>query len=164
MVKSRDKESRRQRFGMIRRRYEKEVAVVITHRELLNSEQTIKFFMSAPGTTLGLLNYFLHFCTYYQPLPNQARLGRTLGKCRTHIARAMKQLWQAEIIWKVKLPHEQPVYYLNPYSYWEGSEEDRKRFLMDIHRYRVAPNNSIDIRDWPKEEFEKDEESEYFTD
>lgn len=139
MFESNDRHVFRQRFGMVNRRELKERSQTRRDMTMLSSEETIQFFMNAPGKTVGLHHYFIHYCAYYKPLPNQSDLADILKKCRTQIAKAMKELWEAEMVWKVKRPNRHPEYYLNPFCYWEGTESARKSHVALLAPYRILP-------------------------
>lgn len=130
--------SKSQPFGMVRRRHEKD-HMTGNGKYMLDTDETIKFFMSAPGTTMGLHGYIMYYCKYNSALPGPAELALKVGKTQPQISVALKNLWQAEILWKVKRPGRHMEYFLNPFLHWEGTESARKSHVALLAPYRILP-------------------------
>lgn len=101
--------------------------------------QLIETAFSLQGVAHAVLFYLERTYPPAYPVPGPSKLAHILGRTPQQIGDAMKQLWKADLLWKVKSPGAGTEYYLNPTQYWSGSPAGRRLHIKEISAYRVIP-------------------------
>lgn len=112
----------------------------------MKEKHVIETAFSLQGVAHAVLFYLERTYPPAYPVPGPGKLARILGRTPQQIGDAMKQLWQADLLWKVKAPGSGTEYYLNPNQYWSGTATGRRLHIKELGPYRVLPPRFVNVK------------------
>lgn len=96
------------------------------------------------GGAHALLFYLQRIYLANEALPSIATIADELGKKPQHISILVEQLWEVDLLWKIKKPGKAAKYYFNPNHFWIGTDVARKNHIREIAQFRVVPTATSD--------------------